>query len=242
MMPTEVSQIRSAESDAASLVGDIRGRVASAMNINPNLVNVDHHEASASGLVRQCWGSAGGTNFFAKILLVDPYPVIPRFATPWDELAIPEKPERPVKDQVAIEWKMAQEMLCIVGARNIPALLGRSVKDRILVFEKVDGSRLDRLVKWGRPQSRKVKSVETAMFHAGKWLKMVHTSSFLRYETINIEEIYAALHRVIQSKGIESTRHADLALRALEIAAGDLKAHTPLRVPLALNHGDFSLP
>ena len=39
-----------------------------------------------------------------------------------------------------------------------------------------------------------------------------------------------------------STPYAELALRVLESARSGLSSRTSLRVPVALNHGDFSLP
>jgi O-antigen/teichoic acid export membrane protein len=187
-------------------------------------------------------GSAAGTRFFAKIFLVDPYPIPPRFATPWDELATPENPQRPVGEQVSAEWNMTRQMHCLAGAKNIPNLIGSSVEDRIIVFEEVCGQRLDSFADSGLGGTRKASSVKTAMFHAGRWLKTVHESSFRGYVSIDLTSIDEALHRLIRIKDIDTTPYAGMTMRAFESACRNLGPQTQLRVPVALNHGDFTLP
>lgn len=220
----------------------IRGRVASALSITPRLVNIESQHTGYFGWILRCLGTAAGTRFFAKIFLVDPYPIPPRFATPGEELARPEKPQRPVEEQIAVEWEMVREMRSLVGTKSIPAPLGRSVEDRILVFEGVNGMRMDRFVNWSWPDVRKVDSVEAALFQAGAWLRTVHEASFQGYETIDFCEVVDALRGVLRKKKLETTGYADLALNVLESTRQNLNPRTSLRVPVALNHGDFSLP
>jgi hypothetical protein len=221
---------------------DIRGRIACALNIPSGLVNIERHHVGMSGWVLRCWGSADGTRFFAKIFLLDPYPIPPRFATPWEELDAPEKPQRPVEAQIATEWSMARNMRSHVGAKNIPAPLGYSLDDRTLVFEEVQGTRLDRLVNWVWPASRDVRSMETAIYQAGAWLRALHESSTQGCETIEFVEVANALRGLIRRKKLEGTLYGVWALRALELLARHRGPRSSFHLPVALNHGDFSLP
>ena len=116
-------------------------------------------------------GEAAGTQLFAKIFLADPYPIPPRFATPGRNWQGTENPQRLVEEQVSAEWNMVQEMRSLVGTQNIPAPLGYSIEDRTLVFEAVNGLRMDAYVNWGLPGRRKIQSVEAAMVQAGSWLR-----------------------------------------------------------------------
>jgi len=216
--------------------------VASAMNIAPELVKIERQQSGFPWLMQWCWGTAAGTRIFAKTFLADPYPVPPRFATPREELAALEEPQRPVDEQVNTEWEMVQEMRSLVGTQNIPAPLGRSVEDRTLVFEWVKGLRMDSCVNWTWLHRRKLKSVEAAMVQAGSWLRTVHDSSFQRYETIDVAKSVDALLALRCSKRVETARYARLALKVLEFTKQDLHPRIPVRVPVALNHGDFSLP
>ena len=223
-------------------VGDIQTRVASAMNIAPELVNIKSHRTGFPGLMVWCWGTAAGARLFAKIFLVDPYPIPPRFATPWEELAGSENPQRPVEEQVTVEWNMVQEMRSLVGTQNIPAPMGHSVEDRTLVFEAVNGLRMDSYVNWIWLHRRKVRSAEAAMVEAGSWLRNVHECSFQRYEIIDVSETVNALLALTRGKRVETARYAGLALKVLEFTRQGLHPQTSVRVPVALNHGDFSLP
>ena len=227
---------------AASVVEELQCRVAAAMNIAPEIVNIEGHRTGFPGFMLWCWGTAAGARLFAKIFLADPYPIPPRFATPWEELEGPENPQRAVEEQVNVEWNMIQEMRSVVGAQNIPAPLGHSVGDRTLVVEEVRGQRMDSFVNWGWPSRRKARSVEAAMLQAGSWLRTAHESSFQGYETVDITGAADALLALARRKKVEIAPYAGLALKVLESTRRNLNPRTSLRVPVALNHGDFSLP
>lgn len=221
---------------------ETKRRVASALNIDSGLVGIEYQQAGPSGWVLWSRGVAAGTRFFAKVFLVDPYPVPPRFATPGEELARPEKQQRSVEEQIAAEWSMAQEMRSLVGGENIPAPLGCSLEYRILVFEEVDGLRMDCFVDSPWLNGQEARSAETAIRQAGAWLKTVHKSSFQGYETIKPLEVLGDLRALICRKELESTPYAHVMTEVLESACLDMNSQDSLRVPVALNHGDFSLP
>lgn len=233
---------RNVELASPAFLEDIRERIASALNISSGLVKIQSHHVGRSGWVLRCLGRANGTRFFAKTFLLDPYPIPPRFATPWEELAAREKPQRPVEAQIATEWNMARQMRFLVAGRNTPAPLGYSLDDRTLVFEEVQGTRLDRFVNWAWPADRQVKSMATAIFQAGAWLRAVHESSAQGCETIEFVEVADALRGLIRKKNLEGTPYGGWALKALELLADDLSPRTSFHMPVALNHGDFSLP
>lgn len=212
------------------------------MNIAPELVKIEGHRTGSPGFMLWCWGTAGGARLFAKIFLADPYPIPPRFATPWEELEGPENPQRPVEEQVTAEWNMLQEMRTVAGAQNIPAPLGHSVGDRTLVVEEVAGQRMDSFVNWTWQGRRKARSVEAAMLQAGTWLRTAHDSSFQGYETVGVSEAVDAVMVLARRKKVEIAPYAGPALKVLEITRRDLNPRTSLRVPVALSHGDFSLP
>lgn len=221
---------------------DVRGRVASALNTSVGLVRIETQHLGHSGWVLRCTGKTDGVRFFAKILLADPYPVPPRFATPWEELASPEKRERPVEEQIAVEWRMAGEMRSLVGGECIPSPLGCSLDNRTLVFEEVHGTRLDHFVNWAYPTGQKLRSMVTAIYRAGEWLRGVHDLSAQGCETIELVEITESLHALIRKKALEGTRYGEWALKAVELLVRNLGPRASFHMPVALNHGDFSLP
>ena len=233
---------RSAILTVPDRLDDARGRVASALNTSTSLVSIESHCIGSVGWVLRCTGKADGTQFFAKILLVDPFPVPPRYATPWEELASPEKPQRPVEEQIAAEWRMVREMRSLVGSESIPAPLGYSLDHRTLVFEEVRGTRLDRFVSWAWSKGQKLKSTLAAIFRAGVWLRRVHEFSAQGCETLELLDIEESLHALIRKKELEGTHNGEWALKAIELLARNLGPRTSFHVPVALNHGDFSLP
>jgi hypothetical protein len=229
------------------LVKDIQMRVASALGISPELVNIEGFCTRYLSLFLQCWGVAAGTRIFAKVFLVDLYPIPPRFATPWEELATPENPVRTVADQINIEWTKFQQMRVLMGPQNVPALLARSVHDRILVYEKVNGLRVDSLAandlaNWCFPRRGTIRSVETAMIQAGAWLRVLHDSTSQGFESIEFGEVVEGLRALIQKKQLENSSDAVLALKVFEVTRTELNDVAPVHVPVAMNHGDFTSP
>jgi len=199
------------------------------------------------GLFLQCWGTAAGARVFAKVFLVDRYPTPPRFATPAEELATPENPNRPVEGQIKIEWNQFQLMRALMGGQNIPALLGCSLTHRILVYEEVSGLRVDslvknRLVNWFRMGDRNGASAETALFQAGAWLRTLHDTTSEGIESIESGNVIEDLRALVRKKQMETSSYAALALKALEFTPLEHHAPACARIPVALNHGDFTLP
>lgn len=206
---------------------NIHCRIASALNVAPEFVRIEGRRTRYMSLFLQCWGLAAGTRFFAKIFLVDRYPMPARFATPCEELAAPENPDRPVEEQIAVERTRFQQMRCLMGRQNIPALLGHSIPDRVLVYEEVNGSQMDSLlnkhvVNWCRPNSRNVSSARRAMADAGAWLRRLHDCSSRGFEDMESGEIVDGLRALIRKRQMQSSPYARLALQLLEGVHPDL--------------------
>ncbi len=246
-MPDAAVRGTTARLSKVALEEDLRSRVASALNISPALVNIEGHCIRYMGLFLQCWGTAAGARVFAKVFLVDRYPTPPRFATPAEELATPENPNRPVEAQIEIESNKFRQMRALMGSQNIPALLGCSLYHRILVYEEVNGLRVDslvknRLVNWLRVRDRNRKPVETALREAGAWLRTLHDSTSEGFESIEAGKVIEDLRALLRKNQMETSPYAAIALKALEFTPLGHPAEACVRVPVALNHGDFTLP
>jgi hypothetical protein len=225
---------------------DLQRRVAAALNIPPEAVNIEGYRTRYMSLFIQCWGRAAGGRIFAKIFIVDQYPIPARYATPGEELAAPQNPTRPVEEQITTEWDKYQQMRRLMGKQSIPALLAYSLSHRILVYQEVQGLRVDSLRKnWpmtlGRVGGRTRGALQAAVFKAGAWLRALHDSTAQGCESVQYERFVEDLRDLMNKNHIATSSHAALASRVLEAAHLDVGTR-PLRVPVALNHGDFTLP
>ncbi len=241
-MPSSTIRVEPVDPPLVAPIEDIRHRVASALNIPASLVHVEDYRAGAAGLIQRCSGTADGERFFAKLFLVDPFPVPPRFATPSEELSGVYPTPKPLREQITVEWKMAQKIRSLVGTRNVPAPLGHSVEHRILVFQEVSGLRMDRFANYHWPGHGKLTSLSTAVFHAGAWLRRLHESSAQATETVDFKQNAADLARLAHTRAIDLTSSAGRLLRMLEAAGRELDEKDSFPIPVALCHGDFTLP
>jgi hypothetical protein len=219
----------------------IRYRVGAALDIDPDFIEIEGSRVSPSGWTMRCTGTARSSRFCAKIYLVDLYPVPARFAVPAEELHHRAEVCRPVEEQIATEWKRIQQMRTLVGGRNSPGPLGYSLVTRTVVFEEVKGVRADYLARWAWPATQRLKATEKAVFHAGAWLRNLHQVSFRTCESVAPIEVLKQAHRAVALKHAESTPQDRSSLQPLEAACRQIGPRTPIRVPIAMNHGDFSL-
>lgn len=128
-------------------VNDIQWRVARALETGIDSVTVDRFHYSPSKLSLRCTGRWGGKKFFAKILLVDPYPSPGRFWTPWENCGAPTSPFRSVQDQLETEWSMTRAIHSLSEGECVPPALGKSWAERTIVWEEVSGQPLGRALK-----------------------------------------------------------------------------------------------
>jgi Ser/Thr protein kinase RdoA (MazF antagonist) len=115
------------------------------------------------------------------------------------------------------------------------------------VYEEVNGLRVDslvkdRLVNWFQVRDPNGKSVEAALVEAGAWLRTLHDSTSQGFERIESGKVIEDLRALVRKKQMETSSYAALALKALEFTPLELGAKACVRVPVALNHGDFTLP
>lgn len=221
---------------------EARRRIAFALGIGAESVNVEQSRVSLSGWTMHCYGAAGRARFCAKIYLVDQYPLSPRFTLPGDDLCHHEQILQPAEQHIATEWELIQRIRSLVGSRNNPALLGCSPTERTLVFEEIKGARADRLTRWAWPSSSKLRSLEDALFQAGAWLSHLHQASSRSIESLIPIDVLTQVRQLVAAKHLEAKHYRRLALQPLEAVCRQIGPRTPLRVPITMNHGDFSLP
>jgi hypothetical protein len=70
-------------------------------------------------------------------------------------------------------------------------------------------------------------------------LRTLHDSSTQGYEIIDLEEVLDSLRTLLRMRRLEFTRYGLLATTVMECALANPR--TSVRVPAALNHGDFTL-
>jgi hypothetical protein len=225
----------------AGLTTAIRRRVAAALDVNPNSIEVERNSLGISGSALRCAGRSNARRFDAKIYLVNQVPVHTSFPLPGEDVGQPAGICRPVEDQIIIEWRRIQQMRSLVGSRNCPAPMGYTLEGRTLVLEAVNGLQADRLADRVCLLNPRLRSVENALFHAGAWLKNLHQVSSRRWETVYPIDVLAQGHRAAELRLSEPNYNRRLSLQPLEAACRQIGPRTPIRVTNSLNQGDFSL-
>ena len=220
---------------------EIRWRVGAALRTNPQFIQIENSCVSPSGSTLRCTGRARATRFCAKIYLVDLYPITRRFTVPGEEVAVRTEVCRPVEEQVASEWRRVQQIQSLVGSRNSPTPLGYSLEGRTLVFEEVTGVPAEQLTRPTWPGKFRVQSAESALFQSGAWLKCLHQASVRSCETVTPIAFLEQARRSAGTRLQEPSVDGRMALRPLEDLCRQIGPRTPLRVPTAMNHGDFLL-
>lgn len=218
-------------------LADLRDSVAAALDASPSHVIVERWKSSPGARSLRSWGISLGRRFFAKTLVQDPYPVMPRAAIPWCDPAAAIF--RVPGVQIETEWATTRELRRLAGTDNVPAPLGMSLETRTIVWRDTGGLRVDDMVKRPRLLDSGSPGLSSALHHAGAWLRKIHDASPQACENLNPLDVLAAFRRRIESDGQLSSRHAQSALRALEAAARE--AGPSLAVPSVLSHGDFML-
>ncbi len=220
---------------------ELRERIASTLNVSSRCVRVDRWQYNRRRSALHGWGSSSGKRFFAKILALDPFPLTTPLSVP-KEKAIPRTQVRSAKDQIETEWHVTNELRALMGPSCVPAPLGKSGTARTIVWEEVRGMRLDHLVsrsRWRDPQGN---ASAAALFQAGAWLRKVHDGFSRGSETLDIARLIEIIPDSVGRGGWRSSRYANVASKLLETAVAKAGGASRLRVPVALTHGDFSLP
>jgi Phosphotransferase enzyme family len=220
---------------------DIRERIACALCARSQSVTIDRYGYNTSRLAVCCSGKWKGKRLFAKILLADPYPIPPRFRTPWEATPRASVPVRTVTEQIDTEWNMTLRMLRLSGGRSVPVPLGRSMAARTIVWEEAAGTSLVRALKWSRWRSSMAKAGAEALLKAGNWLRGVHEASQQGTEVIEARDLIQTAIGLSRQKQKSNGHYENVASKLLEGWLRERGANDSFKVPLALTHGDFCL-
>jgi len=224
---------------------EIRIRIASALDTSPDEVTIDHWKIGCEcRLSIHCRGSHGPRRFFAKIFIVDPYPLVPHFPLPWEEV-IPLREQvrfRPIKDQIEAEGNGTREARRLAGPALVPSELGRSREARTIVWQEVGGKRLDHMMRVSGWNARQGKACVQAMHQAGAWLRRLHDGSGQRSEILDFAQTIDLIPLLVKQHGSSSPRYTEMACRVVETAFEMVGRQTRVPLPWGLCHGDFSLP
>lgn len=219
---------------------EIRERIACALCARTQSVTVNRYGYNATKFAVCCSGNWNGKRLFAKILLADPYPIPPRFRTPW-ESPHTTMPVRTITEQIDNEWEMAIKMRRLSGGRSVPAPLGRSLAARTIVWEEAGGTPLARALKWSRWKSLLARGGAEALFKAGCWLRSIHEVSHVGTETIEARDLIQTAIRSSRQKQRDDGHYEHLASKILEASLTAMGKTGNFEVPVALTHGDFCL-
>jgi Ser/Thr protein kinase RdoA (MazF antagonist) len=213
-----------------------------AMGVGPNAIRLSRW-SKGGGLfpVVHSWGVVSGVPFFAKTFVAELYPVTPRVVMPWEWRDTLDQETRSGAAQVEIEWNMTNEMRALGGSRNVPPLLGKSGEAKTIVWEGLQGTRLDRLVRRGVWSAGARQSSSEASFQAGLWLRKIHRGSARGEETIYVTQMLEALKEWGARSGQTEATNQRIALRILKEALAAIGGKGAVRSDTVLSHGDLSL-
>jgi len=220
---------------------DIRERIACALSAKTKSVTVDRYGYNMSKLAACCTGKWEGKRLFAKILLADPYPIPPRFRTPWEAAPGTAVPVRTITGQIDTEWNMTLRMRRFSGGRSVPTPLGRSLAARTIVWEEAGGTCLIRALKWSRWKSSMARAGAEALFQAGAWLRRVHKASYHGMEIIEARDLIQTASGLSRQKQRDAWHYKTMASRILEASLMEIGEAGKFLGPVALTHGDFCL-
>jgi len=216
---------------------DTRERIASALAVSPKCVKLDRCVPSPSGWNLRCWGSFQGTRFFAKIFRADPHPLTLPVSVPGAESS--GHSSRPVEEQIDAEWKMTDEVRTLAGPEFVPAVLGKSTAAKTIVWEEAPGVRMGDWIgktRWSDPGG---KGGAPALFHAGRFLRNIHDSSFRGCETLDLARSLELVSHLENQNG--ASQYLGLARQVLWEAQKTIDHGGKVTVPVAFSHGDFVL-
>lgn len=221
---------------------EAKRRVAAALGANPNAIELNRYELELAGWAFRCTGSFRGRRFFAKIYLNQfkpPLRRIPRYVTPENELELLRRADMLFGGDVGNEYRMFEKIGRHDRDGNVPTLLGRSAKDSTLVFEEVEGTRMDAYVKWRRWPSA-VRMSKNVIVRAGRWLRNLHDTTSASCQRVSAEHLVETIRAIVILRKLDSTRYGDWALRVMNAYLDRLESRT-VPAPQCVCHGDFSL-
>lgn len=231
---------------AALPTHDLRERIASALQARSTDVMVQRRRLSPGGRSIQCWGCCGergsgrlkGVRFFAKVLLLDPYPIVFKLTAPWERGLGDDPPIRPLDEQIDVEWNTTAQLRALVGD-SVPVPLGCSKAARTIVWQDAQAAWVIRTVKRSRWMDPKGSEGTAALFQAGAWLRRVHDTSSVGNETVNVSQAVRAIRGAVEKARQTGSPYGNSVIRVLDEAVA--RTDGKLAAPKALGHGDFTL-
>jgi hypothetical protein len=221
----------------------LRERIASALGASPAAIRIERVETRKDVTpIVYVWGASQETAFFAKVFIAAEYPAAPRMETPWELYSHPKVSARPAEAQVAVEWKRANELRALGGATHIPVPLGKSDAMRTIVWERVDGVRVDRLVAGWSSRKDRERSATDALLQAGAWLRKIHDTSVQAEDSVDVAQVFDTLREWTMRTRCSWDKDHRCALGLLSAAQETIGGSGKILSPVTLTHGDFALP
>ncbi|MBZ5719909.1 MAG: aminoglycoside phosphotransferase family protein [Acidobacteriia bacterium] len=216
---------------------ELASRIASAMSLRDAEVKVEtcHVDVRSTS----CTGLIAGRAFFAKHFTADPYRVVS--ALPWREELSDSVASRPRADQFQVERNAAQTFRCMAGLAHVPAMLGCSEREAIILWEKAEGVRLDQMLVRSRWMPGTGDSFSNALGVAGAWLRRVHDASREGSREFDLHSLSRAIQQKIKAEPWAEQTYARTAIQRLQEASDAIGDNGKLELPVVLNHGDFTL-
>lgn len=210
-------------------------RIATAVHVRCAQVEIEscHIDVRSTS----CTGRLARRSFFAKFLTADPYRVVS--ALPWREQLSGAATSRSRAVQFEVERKAARIFQDLAG-KHVPGLIGSSEREAVILWEKAEGERLDKLAARSRLNPDTTKHFCRALNSAGAWLRRVHDASSESSEKFDLQHLLASIQHHIVTQPWAGQTYARKAVRLLQ-SASDAIGHEKLQLPLVLNHGDFVL-
>ncbi len=221
---------------------EAKRRIAAALGTNPYAIDLHRYDLDLSGWSFHSTGTCRGKRFFAKIYLHDfnpPLRRIPRYVTPETELDLLLHPEKSFGGSVESEYRMFTRIATPEGNVHLPTILGKSAEEGTLVFEELQGIRMDSYVRWRRWGSSTLHASTSLIVRAAAWLRNLHRDTFDGNDDISTSDVLQTIRSIVTLNDLESTRYGELALGILSTYADSLNTAT-LQVPRCVCHADFS--
>lgn len=215
----------------------LRDKVAAALDVRPEQVKIERWRFSPGARSTRSWGTWTFGRFFAKSLILHPYPLIAREAFPGEDNPAPSS--RSADEQIEKEWARTTHVREVVGPKEVPMPLGRSLPASTIVWEQAQGERLDDAVKrtwWAEPKASRSCA---ALCQAGAWLRKLHDRTACGTTTLDLTGIMHALSETLNEQRLQASPYADAALAVLR--TGRDAGGNQLPVPIVMSHGDFLL-
>jgi aminoglycoside phosphotransferase len=217
---------------------DLRQRVARTLGLSWEMIHLDPCHIDLRSI--SCCGDAAGQRFFAKHYFADPYRIVS--ALPWKEVFGGVVASRAASDQVDMEWQATHSFRGFSQSGTVPAALAFSQSEKTIVWERVDGHRLDRLLKRSRLVSGAGECCVKALADAGRWLRTVHDASTQGTKAVDLGQWISVITDVMQREsGNSETPYQMSAREVLNATRLMISGQSVVELPVVMNHGDFTL-